>query len=62
MTETSTETRLSTIEQRINSMETSITCSLERAISKILGRESSETITSRKTQLPGGELAGRDNE
>ena len=62
VTETSMDSKISAIEQRISSMEKSITYSLEKAIAEITKKNNPNTITSKMTQLPGGELAGSQNE
>ena len=62
VTETSMDSKISAIEQRISSMEKSITYSLEKAIAEITKKNNPNTITSKMTQLPGGESAGRENE
>ena len=62
MTDTSMDSRMSAIEQRINSMEESITNSLEVSMVRLLERINPPSPMSIRTQPPGGELAGRQNE
>ena len=62
VTETSMDSKISAIEQRISLMEKSITYSLEKAIAEITKKNNPNTITSKMTQLPGGESAGSQNE
>ena len=62
VTETSMDSKISAIEQRISSMEKSITYSLEKAIAEIIKKNNPNTITSKMPQLPGGESAGSQNE
>ena len=62
VTNTSIDTRMSVIEQRISSMEQTITNSLEISMAKIMEKMSTTSSTSISTQPPGGESAGRENE
>lgn len=62
VTNTSIDTRMSVIEQRISSMEQTITNSLEISLAKIMEKMSTTSSTSISTQPPGGESAGRENE
>ena len=62
VTDTSLDSRMSVIEQRISSMEQSITNSLEISMAKIMEKMSTTSPSSFLTQPPGGELAGSENE
>ena len=62
ITESSLDTRMTNIEQRISSMEESFTNSLENFMAKLLEKMTSPSQSSFETQLPGGEIAGRQDE
>ena len=62
MTDTSMDSRMPAIEQRINSMEESITNSLKASMARLLERINPPSPMSIRTQPPGGESAGRQNE
>jgi hypothetical protein len=62
VTDSSLDSRMSAIEQRINSMETSITNSLEASMARLLERMNPPSLSLPMTQPPGGEIAGREDE
>ena len=62
ITEFSLDSRMTTIEQRISSMEKSFTNSLERFMSNLIEKMTTPSQLSFETQLPGGEIAGRQDE
>ena len=61
VTDTSIDTRMSVIEQRISSMEQAITTSLEFSMAKIIEKIATSSA-SISTQPPGGESAGSQDE
>ena len=62
ITELSIDSRMTNIEQRINTMEKSFTNSLENFMAKLIEKMCSPSQLSHETQLPGGEIAGRQDE
>ena len=62
ITESSLDSRMTTIEQRISSMEQSFTSSLEKFMANIIEKMTTPSQLSFETQLPGGEIAGRQDE
>ena len=62
ITDSSMTSRMTAIEQRISSMEESITQSLEVSMAKIIEKMNSSNTTSITNAPPGGEIAGQGNE
>ena len=62
ITESSLDSRMTTIEQRISSMEQSFTNSLEKFMANLIEKMTTPSQLSFETQLPGGEIAGRQDE
>ena len=62
VTDISLDTRMSVIEQRIMTMEQTITRNLEKSMTKLMERMTASPEISVLTQPPGGEAAGQENE